>query len=123
MSGRSIDWHKQARFGTLVLLLALAWAALNPALEQSHPFVVSSYFLLGALAAFGFQRRVAFALILPLVGALLPELLQALVPARDTRGIELLVKWMATSSGTISGLLGIYISGRLKGRSLNQNRP
>jgi VanZ family protein len=118
MAKQPVDWQKQAKFGTVVLVIVLAWAALKPEFEQSYVFVVAANFLLGMLSAFAFPRRTAVAVSVALAGALLPELLQALVPLRDTRGIELVVKWLVTIGGVIFGLLVSYFLARRKLRSL-----
>lgn len=112
MPSRFANWQTQAKFGTVVLLVALTWGTLNPGLELSQAFVAAAYFLLGLLAAAAFPGRIAIAAILPLAGALLPEVLQSLVPYRDTREIELLVKWLVTTAGFISGLLLVYLIDR-----------
>jgi membrane associated rhomboid family serine protease len=103
------SWRVHARFATVVLIIVLAWVALHPDLQPSHAAILSANFLLGTLAALGFSRRVAIAIALPLFGAIFPELLQAFVPIRDTRVVEIMVKWLVTILGICGGLLFMFL--------------
>ena len=85
----------------------LAWSALDPVLLPNPNYVLMAYFLLGFLSAAAFPDRAWLGILGAVVGALVIELLQSLVPMRDVRIEELLVKWLiAIGGGLVELLLG-----------------
>lgn len=89
------------RIATVLLIFALAWDALDPALKPPPLFVLCSYFLLGFVCTAAFPRRAWIGMLLAFGSAIGFELLQSVVPLRDLRGIELLGKWGSTLLGIL----------------------
>ena len=89
------------RVATVLLIFALAWDALDPALKPPPLFVLASYFLLGFVCTAAFPRRAWIGILLAFGSAIGFELLQSLVPLRDLRAIELLGKWGSTLLGVL----------------------
>ncbi|MBE7731979.1 hypothetical protein [Devosia faecipullorum] len=100
-SAHSTAW----RLATVLLIFALAWDALDPALRPPHGFVLASYGLLGFVCTASFSQRTWIGILLAMAAAIGLELLQSLVPLRDVRGIDLLLKWGCVLAGVILELL------------------
>ena len=96
-SARATAW----RVATVLLILALALDALDPALRPPPLFVLASYFLLGFVCTAAFPRRAWIGILLAFSSAIGFELLQSVVPLRDLKGIELLGKWGSTLLGVL----------------------
>jgi len=104
-SSRSTAW----RVATVLLILALAWDALDPALRPPHAFVLASHFLLGFVCTAAFPRRAWIGILTAVVSAVGFELLQSLVPFRDVRAIELLAKWGCVLAGVLLELALVFL--------------
>lgn len=112
-STRSTAW----RVATVILIVALAWDALDPAMKPAPVFVLASYFLLGFVCTAAFPRRAWIGVLLAISAAVGFELLQVFVPLRDVRGIELLGKWCSALAGVLLELaLMLFRQSRLRYR-------
>ena len=89
------------RVATVLLIFALGWDALDPALRPPHIFVLASYFLLGFVCTAAFPQRAWIGILVAIAAAIGFELLQSLVPLRDLRGIELFGKWASALAGVL----------------------
>nr|MBF0683921.1 hypothetical protein [Pseudomonas sp.] len=99
---RSTSPHSTAwRIATVLLIFALAWDALDPALKPLPIFVLASYFLLGFVCTAAFPRRAWIGVLVALAAAVGFELLQSLVPLRDVRAGELFAKWGSSILGAL----------------------
>ncbi|MFK4810215.1 hypothetical protein ACI3KW_08385 [Devosia sp. ZW T5_3] len=93
------------RIVAAILIVTLAWDALDPWASPSPFFVLASYFLLGFVCAAAFPGQVWFGIAVAVAAAIGFEVLQFLVPLRDVRGIELIGKWLSASGGVILELI------------------
>lgn len=104
-SAHSTAW----RVATVLLIFALAWDALDPAIRPPHAFVLASYILLGFVCTAAFSQRTWIGILVAMGAAVGLELLQSLVPLRDLRGIELLVKWVCVLTGVVLELIFAFV--------------
>lgn len=99
-----------------MLIFALGWDALDPALRPPHAFVLASYVLLGFVCTAAFSLRTWIGILVAMGAAVGLELLQSLVPLRDVRGIELLAKWACVLVGVVLELSVTFLR-QMLGRS------
>lgn len=97
------------RIVAVVLIVTLAWDALDPGAGPSPFFVLASYFLLGFVCAAAFPGQVWLGVAIAVAAALTFEILQSLVPFRDVREIELIGKWLSVSAGVILELVLVFV--------------
>lgn len=97
------------RIVAVVLIVTLAWDALDPGAGPSPLFVLASYFLLGFVCAAAFPGQVWLGVTIAVAAALTFEILQSLVPFRDVREIELIGKWLSVSAGVILELVLVFV--------------
>lgn len=108
MSTRSATVHS-LRIVAVILIVTLAWDALDPWALPSPLFVLASYFLLGFVCAAAFPGQVWLGITIAIAAAILFEVLQSLVPYRDVREVELIGKWLAVSGGVILELVLVFV--------------
>lgn len=100
------------RIVAVILIVTLAWDALDPWALPSPIFVLASYFLLGFVCAAAFPGQVWLGIAIAIAAALLFEVLQSLVPYRDVREMELIGKWLAVSGGVMLELVLVFVRER-----------
>ena len=93
------------RLATVLLVLGLAWDALDPALRPPHGFVLASYVLLGFVCTAAFSERIWIGILAAMVAAVGLEMLQSVVPWRDVRLIDLFAKWGCVMGGGVLALV------------------
>lgn len=108
MSPSSATIHS-LRIVAIILIVTLAWDALDPWAGPSPFFVLASYFLLGFVCAAAFPGQVWLGIAIAVAAALTFEMLQFLVPIRDVRGMELIGKWLSVSAGVILELVLVFM--------------
>jgi drug/metabolite transporter (DMT)-like permease len=111
------------RIAALVLFVLLAWEALDPRIDASSSQVLrglqlTGYFLLGAICTMAFPRRIWIGIAAAVIGAIILELFQSVVPVRDTRWIELFAKWLSAITGVFCALAVMYLQ-----QTRARNRP
>ena len=114
------------RIAALILFVLLAWEALDPRIEAGSTQVLrglqlTGYFLLGALCTAAFPRRIWLGITAAVVGAVILELFQSLVPDRDARWIELFAKWLSAITGVFCAIAVMYLR-QARARSLPPRR-
>ena len=102
------------RIAALLLFVSLAWEALDPRVDlggsqMARGLELIGYFLLGAICTAAYPRRIWMGVGAAMIGAVVLELFQGLVPIRDARLIELLAKWLSAIAGVFVALALMYL--------------
>jgi len=118
--------HQALRIAALVLFVSLAWEALDPRVDLGgsqtlRGLELIGYFLLGAICTAAFPRRLWMGVAVAVIGAVVLELFQGLVPVRDTRLIELLAKWLSAIAGVFVALAVMYLQ-QMRARTARPRR-